>query len=149
MASRRLEDLDSRFRPIVEKVIAQCHEAGVPVTVITTLRNLDEQKAAVAHGVSWTLKSKHLASPPEGKSLAVDLCPTELLILASQPAATPYEKQWSPRNPDWWVIARIGVALGLRSGMDWHDVGLPEVGEIRPSHDPGHMEFRTEFRTVS
>ncbi len=142
MASRKLEDLDSRFRPIAEKVIQQCHDAGVQVTVITTLRNLDEQKSAVAHGVSWTLNSKHLPQPPENKSLAVDLCPTELLIRASQPAATPYEKQWSPEHPDWWVIATIGVGLGLRSGMDWRDIGLPEVGTMRPNHDPGHLEYR-------
>jgi len=141
MASRSLSDLDSRFRPLAQQVIDACHAVSVPVTVITTLRSLAEQKSAIAHHVSWTLKGMHLPQPPEGKSLAIDLCPTELLILAARLGATDYEKDWSPMHSDWWIIARAGVSLGLRSGMDWRGVGLPLVGVVRPDWDPGHIEY--------
>ncbi len=142
MSSRSLNDLDSRMLPLVREVQSRCALAGVPTTIITTLRSMEEQKQAVAHGVSWTLKGMHLAHPPENKSLAVDLAPTELLIRAAHPGATAYEKNWSPQHPDWWVIAEAGVAMGLRSGMDWSGVGLPPVGQTRPKWDPGHLEWR-------
>ena len=142
MSSRSLNDLDSRMLGPVRQVQTDCSVAGVPTTIITTLRAMEEQKAAVAHGVSWTLKGMHLPHPPENKSLAVDLCPTELLIRAAHPGATAYEKNWSPSHPDWWVIANAGLKAGLRSGMDWHGVGLPAVGDAtRHAFDPGHLEF--------
>ncbi len=87
MSSRSLNDLDSRMLPLVREVQSRCALAGVPTTIITTLRSMEEQKQAVAHGVSWTLKGMHLAHPPENKSLAVDLAPTELLIRAAHPGA--------------------------------------------------------------
>lgn len=131
VSSRSLDDLDSRFRPLAEQVIESCKTAMIDVTIITTLRTVEEQVQAVKHGVSWTMNSKHLPQPPEGKSLAIDLVPTHLINT----------KNWSPTHPDWWVIAKAGVALGLRSGMDWHNVGLPPVGVSRPSFDPGHLEY--------
>ncbi len=134
MASRNLDDLDSRFRPIAESVIADCLSAGVPVTIITTLRSSAEQAHAVATGVSWTLHSLHLPQPPDGKSLALDLAVTEYLAM----------KNWNPVGEKWWVIARSAVARGLRSGMDWHSVGLPPTGTTRPSWDPSHMEMRVD-----
>jgi len=133
MPSRDLNDLDPRLRPLADSLIAACEAAGCPVTVITTLRSLPEQEHAVAIGVSWTLNSKHLPQPPSGKSLALDLCPTEYLTM----------KNWNPDGPLWWVIAQAAVALGLRSGMDWKDRGLPPVGQTRPSWDPGHSEWVT------
>jgi hypothetical protein len=131
MASRNLNDLDARLRPLADQWIAACEALGVPVTIITTLRTSVEQHHAVETGVSWTLHSKHLPQPPEGKSLAIDLCPTELLT----------EKGWAPASPLWWTLARCALDLGLRSGMDWHGVGLPLVGQVRPSWDPGHAEY--------
>ncbi len=132
MASRKLSDLDSRLLPIAEELIAKSLAAGIPLTIITTLRSMQEQELAVAHGVSWTIKSMHLPHPPEGKSLAIDVVPTSLMS----------QKWWAPKNPLWWVVAQIGVGLGLKNGMDWHDLGLPPVGQTRSAHDPGHFELR-------
>ncbi len=117
---------------MAEELIAKSLEAGVPLTVITTLRTYAEQELAVQHGVSWTMKSMHLAHPPENKSLAIDVAPTSLL----------HEKWWAPKSPLWWIVAHIGIDIGFRSGMDWREVGLPAVGLNRPSWDPGHFEYR-------
>lgn len=132
MSSRSLADLDPRFRPIAEKLIAECEAAGIPITVICTLRSLAEQQQAVNHGVSWTMHSKHLPQPPQGKSLAIDIAPTALLS----------QKNWAPGDPLWWVVAGTAQRLGLRSGADWADIGLPPVGHVRPSWDPGHSEMK-------
>ena len=131
MASKSLDDLDSRFRPLVDQLLSNLSDAGVKVVVIDTLRTPVEQAQNIANGVSWTQNSKHLPQPPDGKSLAIDLCPTEYLTM----------KNWNPTGPLWWQIAQAGVALGMRSGMDWHDIGLPPVGETRSSFDPGHLEI--------
>ncbi len=132
MASRNLNDLDQRLKPLAEELIARSLAAGIPLTIITTLRSMQEQELAVAHGVSWTIKSMHLPHSPEGKSLAIDVVPTSLIS----------QKWWAPKNPLWWAVAQIAVDLGLRVGMDWHDVGLPPVGQTRPKWDPGHMELK-------
>lgn len=129
--SRSLVDLDSRFKPIAEELIAKSLEAGVPLTVITTLRSYQEQELAVQHGVSKTMRSKHLAQPPENKSLAIDLVPTALMG----------EKWWAPLNPTWWIVAQIGVGLGLTSGMDWNHQGLPPVGQSWPKGSPGYSSL--------
>ncbi len=129
--SRLLLDLDSRLLPLAQKLIAQAQAAGIELVVITTLRSYHEQELAVQHGVSWTLKSMHLPQPPEGKSLAIDVCPHSLMS----------QKWWAPKSPLWWTLAQIGTGLGLRSGMDWHNVGLPPVGQERPAWDPSHYEF--------
>lgn len=132
MASRNLNDLDSRIFPLAVRLLGQAIDAGVPLTVITTLRSQEEQELAVKRGYSWTLNSKHLPQPPSGKSLAIDVCPTELLSV----------KNWGPDSPLWWKVAELGVALGLRSGMDWQGIGLPPVGHCRACWDPGHFEVK-------
>ncbi len=129
--STSLADLDSRFYPIAETLIAQLR-AEFPITVVTTGRTPAQQADNVANGVSWTTQSKHLPQPPEGKSWAIDLAPTELIPT----------KNWSPKHPLWWKIASAAVALGLRSGMDWNGIGLPPVGKTRPKFDPGHCEWK-------
>lgn len=131
MASRSLDDLDSRLRPLAEQVISDCESAGVPVTIITTLRSEAEQADEIARHQSWTAHSKHLPQPPEGKSLAIDLAPTACLD----------KPDWAPTDPTWWTIAMAGVRLGLRSGMDWSGAGLPPVGQPRPFWDAGHLEL--------
>jgi len=135
MPSRDLNDLDKRIRPLVDRLLARCanrDDLDLPVMVIDTMRTLEEQRDAVLHGTSWTLKSKHLPQPPDGKSLAIDLCPTAYMM----------RKNWNPAGELWWKLAEAGLALGLRSGMDWAGVGLPPVGHTRPSWDPGHLELR-------
>lgn len=132
MASRDLSDLDSRFRPLVDRFIEECGAAGISLRIITTLRGTEEQAAAAAHGVSWTLKSKHLPQLPEGKSHAIDVCPVQLLE----------EKGWAPKHPLWWQIGAIGRRLGLRWGGNWSGSAPMEVGRPNPKWDPGHFEWK-------
>ncbi len=130
MASRSLNDLDSRFRVLANQLIADCEKANIPVRIITTLRTYKEQEEAVRIGTSWTMKSMHLPHPPEGKSLAIDIVPTVLLT----------EKNWAPKHPLWWQIGAIGMKLGLRWGGAW-DGKVSPVGSTKPRWDAGHFEL--------
>lgn len=131
--SRLMRDLDSRFRPIAEELVRYLQEdRHIDITIVDTLRTVEEQQNNVRNGVSWTSQSKHLPQPTEGKSWAIDLAPTILIST----------KSWSPRHPLWWEISRKAKALGLRSGMDWNDIGIPPVGHTREHWDPGHCEWR-------
>ncbi len=109
MSSRSLEDLDGRFRPLADQLLAQSSAAGIPLRVINTLRTQAEQDHNILIGVSWTTHSLHLPQPPDGKSLAIDVCPAALL----------HEKGWAPGAPEWQTIGVIGEALGLRWGGRW------------------------------
>lgn len=129
--SNKLDDLDKRMLPYADRLILNAGKQGIALRVITTGRTPEVQAAAIANGTSWTKKSMHLPQPPDGKSLAIDVCPVVLLE----------QKGWAPKDPLWWQLANIGVALGLRSGMDWRRVGLPPVGTVRPKWDPGHFEW--------
>lgn len=122
--SRSLSDLNPIFRPLADEFLAKVREAGIFVSIITTLRTQAEQDDAVAHGVSQVKKSKH----QEG--LAIDICPNELLD----------KKGWAPADPLWWELGEIGLALGLRWGGKW-DHPMPPVGKV-PTwfFDPGHFE---------
>ena len=132
--------LDSRFRPLAEDLIAQ-YEASTRerLRIITTGRTPEEQAQALKNKTSWTKNSKHLPQPPEGKSLAIDLCPPQYLTI----------KEWNPTGALWWTLAEIAVSLGLRSGMDWNDKGLPRLGVVRPHWDPGHSEMRIVVPSLS
>lgn len=139
--SRALNDLDSRLQPLAFEHIARCIEARIPVMIIDTLRTLEEQKVNIANRVSWTLESKHLPQPPEGKSLAYDLCPYSIYQ-----ADGPDKLNWDERHPDWQTIGEIGVLLGLKWGV--------VMGGNRK--DLGHFEYvemvtpstRTPLRTL-
>ena len=134
MSSRSLDDLDSRFRPLADKFLVACAWADLPVTIICTLRTGAEQAQAVAQGNSWTQHGKHLPQQPEGKALAMDVCPTWILRKGV--------RDWAPTHPDWWKIGKIAQGIGLRWGGDWHDQGPSPVGQPRGSWDPGHVEYR-------
>jgi len=107
-----LTDLDYRGKNIFCQFLAQLTEAGIPVLIVTILRTLEEQKKAVADGVSWTYNSKHLPQPPDGKSLAIDVCP-----FAQYQLHGPDKLQWDATDPVWQEIGRIGQALGLKWGV--------------------------------
>jgi hypothetical protein len=104
----QFNDLDSRFRPIAEELFTRCN-ALEPMRVICTLRTPAAQADALARGTSTTMRSKHLAQPPEGKSHAIDLCPVRLLT----------ERNWAPLDPVWAQMGAIGVELGLTWGGNW------------------------------
>lgn len=124
--SRRLDDLDSRIKPKAIELIARCAEALIPVMIITTSRTYEEQKDAVARGVSWTMNSKHLPQPPENKSLAIDVVPYAIYQIAG-----PDKLQWNESDPVWAKIGAIGQALGLQWGVTINGV----------HKDLGHFQF--------
>ena len=123
--SRALDDIDPRFKPLAMELIARCVERGIAVMIVDTLRNEAEQELNLARGTSATKSSRHLPQLPDGKSLAVDLCPYET-----------YQRHgldklaWDPNAEEWRVMGEIGERLGLRWGGRWE----------RP-FDPGHFEL--------
>jgi hypothetical protein len=117
--SRKLDDLNERFRPLAIELIARCAEAGVPVFIVDTIRTPEEQAANIAKGVSWTKNSKHLTG------MAIDICPYE-----TYNAHGPDKLQWDAAAPVWETIARIGEGLGLRAGYRWKQ------------RDCGHFEMK-------
>ncbi len=116
--SRRLDDLDPRFRPVAIELLARCVEAGIQVMIIDTLRTPEEHQANLASGVSWTRHSKHL------DGLAIDICPYDMYQLHG-----PDKLRWNAGDPVWQKIGAIGESLGLRWGGRWKQ------------KDMGHFEF--------
>lgn len=121
--SRRLDDLDPIFRPLVFELLARCVEAGLPVMIINTRRTEAEHQANLAAGVSWTKHSKHL------DGLAIDLCPYYQYTLHG--AA---KLQWDGNDPAWAAIGQIGEALGLRWGGRWTQKDLGHFEYQEPTH---------------
>lgn len=118
---KSLDSLASYFRPQVDEFLGAAEAAGVLLTVIDTDRTESEQQQKINQGVSWTQNSKHLPQPPEGKSEAIDVCPTEYLTM----------KNWNPRGPLWNEIGLLGEKCGMFWGGKWS------------SHpDPGHFQYK-------
>lgn len=117
--SRLLRDLDPRFLPLAEKLIARCCEAGVPVFIVDTLRTKQEHEANLANGTSWTKHSKHL------DGLAIDICPYETYQTHGRKKLL-----WDAGAPEWDVLGSIGIGLGLTWGGSWKqkDMGHFEMG---------------------
>jgi len=116
--SRRLNDLDRRFRPLAFELLARCCEASIPVHIIDTLRTPEEHAENLAKGVSWTTRSKHL------DGLAIDICPYDVYSMTG-----PDKLAWDANLAVWQKIGPLGEALGLRWGGRW---------KVR---DMGHFEF--------
>lgn len=120
--SRRLDDLSPRMMPLAMQLLARCVEAGIMVMIVDTKRTIDEQKANVAKGVSWTMNSKHLTGD------AIDICPYETYAIAG-----PDKLRWDETDPAWKRIGEIGQALGLKWGVIKNGVRI----------DLGHFELKT------
>lgn len=99
----KLDDLSTRFRPLACELIARIVEAKIDVRIIETLRTAERQAELIEQGVSWTVKSKHIAGE------AIDLAPTAVLAL----------KGWAPGHSHWRIMGEIGERLGLRWGGRW------------------------------
>ena|SRR5438309_12024170 len=121
---RNLDECASYCVPLFQELIDKANISGLDVIIQDTGRTPDEQKAKLAIGVSWTIRSKHLPQPPEGKSEAIDLVPRALMIL----------KNWAPGDERWKRLGAIGEALGLRWGGRW-------VHLNGGYGDPGHFEY--------
>lgn len=116
--SRKLDDLSPRMLPLAMQLLARLCEQGIPVLIVDTKRTMEEQRANLAKGVSWTLNSKHLTGD------AIDICPYEVYNLAG-----PDKLKWSA-GPVWDRIGAIGEGLGLVWGGRWKQKDL------------GHFEYR-------
>lgn len=128
---RSPDELASYVLPLYEQFLAATLAAGLPCITEDTGRTLEEQRADIAAGRSWTLHSKHLPQPPEGKSEAFDCVPRALVG----------DKFWgwhgklANSDPRWLQMGEIGESLGLEWGGRW---------PVNPPHsrpDPGHLEF--------
>lgn len=126
--NRSLDGLDRRFRPLAMELIARCAEAGIAVCIVNTLRTPAEQAAALSTGHSKTQNSKHLPQPPDGLSLAIDLCPFEQYYLHGAK-----KLDWDSACPAWQKMGNLGEALGLRWGGRWEHL-----------RDMGHFEYAGE-----
>src|SRR5216684_847525 len=121
---KSLDALASYFRPQVDEFLGACEAAGILLTVIDTDRTPAEQQQKLADGVSWITHSKHLPQPPEGKSEAIDVCPTVYLTM----------KGWNPGGPLWAQIGAIGERLGMFWGGRWTHINGGRG-------DPGHFQY--------
>lgn len=125
--SRALDDLDDRIKPLAFELIARAAEHGIPLLLVDTLRTPAEQAVNVARGVSWTLHSRHLPQPPDGKALAFDVVPYSLYNDNG-----PDKLNWSEDHPSWAIIGQIGLKLGLTWGVTRSGTRI----------DLGHFEWR-------
>lgn len=64
-----------RAHPDLKKIVLRAAEiTTIPFTILQADRTVAQQKANVAKGVSWTMKSRHLIGP-DGMVYAVDIAP--------------------------------------------------------------------------
>lgn len=65
----------SRAHPDLQKIVLRAAEiTTIPFTILQADRTVAQQKANVAKGVSWTMKSRHLIGD-DGLVYAVDIAP--------------------------------------------------------------------------
>lgn len=125
-ASRSLDDLCPCFKAKVEDLLAAARFEGIKVTVTETLRDQLRQAHYLTVGTSWTARSRHLPQPPNGKALAVDICPTEYLTM----------KGWNGGGAYWPVLGSMGRTRGLLWGGDWKTVKDRPHFEIKKCQCP-------------
>ena len=78
------------LHPHLVKVVRRARALGATFRIGETTRSLAQQKKNIANGVSWTLRSRHLASSKDGLARAVDLlCLVDGKVTWSWP---PYHK---------------------------------------------------------
>jgi len=111
-----LSELSDDFRPLAERLLQLCADAGIAVRVIDTGRTPEQQETYLKLGTSWTRNSKHLTGH------AIDIAPEQLLT----------EKLWAPKSPLWYRLGEIGESLGLKWG-----------GRFKGKFDPSHFEMPT------
>jgi peptidoglycan L-alanyl-D-glutamate endopeptidase CwlK len=128
--SRRLDDLDPRFRPLAFELLARFVESGIAVMIVDTLRTPAEHAANLAKGVSWTTRSKHL------DGLAIDVCPYMQWQLTG-----PDKLQWDATDPVWSAMGRIGEELGLRWGGRWKQRDLGHFEYVIPAKSPAAKQI--------
>jgi peptidoglycan L-alanyl-D-glutamate endopeptidase CwlK len=119
MASRDLADLHPRVRPLAERLIARAERAGIPLTIICTLRSMEEQAELYAQGRSKPGPIVTNARPGysyHNFGLAFDVVPTRLLMMKNW-GETPEHR--SEARALWDQLGSIGVDIGLTWGGDF------------------------------
>lgn len=120
--SRRIDDLDPRFRATALELLGRLMERKCYVVVVDTLRTAEEQAEYVKKKVSMVARSKHQ------DGLAMDVVPVSQYL--AQPGGPMMKVTWSSTAPEWQVIGEEAEKLGLRWGGRW-----------KVPHDPGHVEW--------
>lgn len=120
---RDLDLLHPDFRPVVDRFLARCVEAGIMVMVVETWRSQAAHEEDLRNGRSWVNRSKHqktiLIETDHGltrvpASLAIDVAPYDVYQLHGAD-----KLQWDAEDPAWQRLAEIGEALGLICGARW------------------------------
>lgn len=130
MASRRLEDLDPRFRDIFVKWRDRCKAEGLDLLITCTLRSNAEQDELYAIG--RTKPGKKVTNAQAGQSahnygLALDFVPLE----NGKPA-------WSDSHPAWRKAGNIATDLGLEWAGNWHG-NMREFPHIQVANWKAHV----------
>ena len=123
MASRSLDDLDPRLRPLAVRFIAGCHLAGVSVFLTQTWRSDAEQDADYAQG--RTRPGEIITDARGGES------PHNCVLPAGRPGARAFDfairvpggsLDWDASDARWRRAIQEGESLGLVSGSTFHSI---------------------------
>ncbi len=120
--SRSLDDLDPRFRPLVDLFLASCRAAGYDILVTCSLRTWDDQSRLYAIG--RTVPGKKVTNAKPGESahnfgLAIDIVP---MIYGK-----PYWN-FTKTDPTWQAVGK----LGMEAGLEW--LGAPGSRFVEGAH---------------
>jgi peptidoglycan LD-endopeptidase CwlK len=119
MASRSLADLDPSVRAVAEQLLARAERADIPLTILCTLRTMEEQAALYAQGRSKSGAIVTYARPGysfHNFGLALDVVPTRLLMMKNW-GETPGHSEEA--RALWHQLGTIGVDIGLSWGGDF------------------------------
>lgn len=121
--SRKLNDLDHKFRPFVAEFIAILVENQIHILIVETRRTEEQQKLNIANKVSWIKHSKHQ------DGLAIDIVPYEIYNLHGDD-----KLNYDANDPIWDKIGIIGESIGLIWGGRWlkKDMGHFEYNPAKP-----------------
>lgn len=90
----------------IPAILKRMRDLGFAPKIAESYRTVDEQRAMVRRGVSWTLRSKHVMPP--GKVRAVDIVDAK--------------KAWQAEKAFWLTLGRLALLHGCNWGGLW---GLP------------------------
>lgn len=119
MCSRSLSDLHPRVKDLAEILLKRASAAGIPLTVLCTLRALDEQEVLYAQGRETPgpiVTYARAGFSYHNFGLAFDVVPTRLLTLKNWGETPDYREE---ARAIWDQLGAIGVDAGLRWGGDF------------------------------
>jgi peptidoglycan LD-endopeptidase CwlK len=109
MASRSLQDLDDRMKPMAYTFTSSCKAAGINLLVTCTLRSVEEQAELYEQG--RTKPGPKVTNAKPGSSahnygLAMDVVP----LIGGKPL---WEFDTNNLHPVWVKVGELGQAAGL------------------------------------